>query len=196
MKGREGVIDFALLKNREQKMSELVKGLTVDDLRLLTNEMVDTILDLIRECQDVDVNYVPDDPEAYDAFAADEADVRIAWTLGHVIVHTTASSEEAAAIACELARGVEYHGRSRSEMAWEKVTTVAQCRHRLEESRRMRLASLDMWPDEPHLDNTQSFIGGDPANAIARFVWGLKHDDDHLGQIFEIVRQAKDARRA
>ena len=51
----------------------------------------------------------------------------------------------------DLARGVAFHGRSRSEVPWETVTTIAQCRARLEESRRMRLASLDMWPDQPYL---------------------------------------------
>ena len=73
-----------------------------------------------------------------------------------MIVHTTASSEEAAFIAAELARGVEFHGRSRSEVPWETVTTIEQCRHRLEESRRMRLATLQIWPDEPDLDNTMT----------------------------------------
>jgi hypothetical protein len=116
------------------------------------------------------------------------------WTLGHVIVHTTASSEEAAAVSAELAavsaelaRGVKYHGRSRSEVPWETVTTLAQCQQRLEESRRMRLASLHMWPDDPDLDNSQKFIGGELANAIARFVWGSKHDDDHLDQNSDVV---------
>jgi len=40
------------------------------------------------------------------------------------------------------------------------------------------------------------FLISDEVNAIARFVWGLKHDDDHLGQITEIVRQAREARRS
>lgn len=48
-------------------------------------------------------------------------DVHLAWNLGHVIVHTMASAEESAALAAELARGVEYHGRSRYEVPWETV---------------------------------------------------------------------------
>ena len=76
---------------------------------------------------------------------------------------------------------------------WQDVTTIEQCRHRLEESRRMRLASLDIWPDEPHLDNTYKTYMG-PVNAVGRFVLGLKHDDAHLDQITEVVRQAHAAR--
>jgi hypothetical protein len=188
------MLDFTPIRKKELTMSELVADLTADDLRRLSNEMVDTIMDLISDGVDADVTFVPEDPEAYDAYAEDEAEVRLPWTLGHVIVHTTASAEEAGAIAAELARGVEYHGRSRSEVPWETVTTIEGCRRRLEESRRMRLASLDMWPDLPHLDNTQKFIGGEQVNAIARYAWGLKHTDDHLGQIAEIVRQAQGAR--
>jgi len=104
-----------------------VTGLTPDDLRRLTHEMVDTMLSLIRDCADADVGFVPQDPEANDPYAADEKDVKLAWTLGHVIVHTTASAEESAALAAELARGVEYHGRSRSEVPWQTVKTLAQC---------------------------------------------------------------------
>jgi hypothetical protein len=179
-------------------MGQLVAGLTVDDLRRLTNEMIDTMQRLIADCTDADVVFVPDDPNANDPVAAAEAEVHMPWTLGHVIVHTTASAEEAAAIAAELARGVPHRGgRSRSEVHWSTVTTIAQCRHRLEESRRMRLASLDMWPDQPHLDNTYvPRPGAEPINAVARFVLGLRHDDDHLAQIAEIVRQAKAARGA
>ena len=190
------MLDFTALRSNELTMSHLVADLAPDDLRHLTDEMVDYMLDLIHVCTDADIVFVPQDPEAYDTFAGDEAEAHLVWTLGHVIVHTTASAEEAAALAAELARGVEYHGRSRSELPWETVLTIAQSRRRLEESRRMRLSSLDMWPERPYLDNTQKFIGGKQVNAIARFAWGLKHDDDHLGQIAEIVRQARVARNA
>jgi len=176
-------------------LADLAAGLTVDDLRDLTNEMVDTMLDLIAHCRDEDVTFVPHDPQANDPYAMDTAEVNLPWTLGHVIVHATASSEESAFLAAELARGVEYHGRSRYEVPWESVTTIQQCRDRLEESRRMRLALLDAWPDEPHLDNVcQPRPGGPLINALTRFVSGLRHDDSHLGQIAEIVRQARMAR--
>ena len=110
-----------------------------------------------------------------------------------MIVHATASSEEAAFLAAELARGVPVReGRSRYEVPWPTVTTIEQCRVRLEESRRMRRASLDMWPNPPHLANTfKSWSGDQRYNAIVRFVFGLSHDDSHLRQIAEIVRQAR-----
>jgi hypothetical protein len=168
--------------------------LSRDDLRRLTNEMVDYLLDLIADCGDADVVFEPSEPGAYDSAAATEGEVNMPWTLGHVIVHVTASSEEAAALAAELARGVEFHGRSRSEVHWTTVTTVEQCRHRLEESRRMRMASLDMWPDQPHLDNTYvPREGAPPINAVRRFLNGLRHDAGHLDQIDDILRQAQAA---
>jgi len=176
-------------------MAELTAGLTPDDLRYLTNEMIDTMLALITDCQDAAVTFVPHDPEAHDSYAADPSVLNLAWTLGHVIVHTTASAEESAFLAAELARGVPFEKRrSRSELPWETVTTIAQCCHRLAESRRMRLASLELWPDQPYLDNVYYSRPDGPAiNAVDRFVYGLVHDDSHLGQIGEIVRQARES---
>lgn len=198
------MIDFAPVRNRTLPISDLAASLDVEDLRRETNEMVDSMLDLIAGCVDADVIFIPDDPDAYDSAAASAEEVHLSWTLGHVIVHVTASAEEAAYQAVELARGVRYRRlRSRYEVPWQTVTAIEQCRRRLEESRRMRLASLDMWPDEPFLDNTYKLqIGGPPAvtdgqpeaNAVVRFILGLLHDDAHLGQIAEIVRQAREAR--
>lgn len=186
------MLDFTPVREKRMALSELAVGFTITDLRVLTNEMVDAQLLKIADCTDADVVFVPDDPLADDPFAEDLKDVTLAWTLGHVIVHITASSEEAAAIACELARGVKYHGRSRSETPWQEVTTIEQCRKRLEESRRLRLASLDMWPDHPHLDNVyQSRPKAPKMNAISRFLYGLMHDDDHLEQITKIIMQAR-----
>ena len=189
------MLDFTPVRNGEMTYSELTAGLTVDDLRELTHNMVDTIYDMIADAVDEDVTFVPLDPGADDTFAATETEKHIAWTLGHVIVHTTASSEESAALAAELARGVEHQGgRSRSEVPWQTVTTIQQCRERLEESRRMRLASLDMWPDQPYLDNTYvPRRGMGEINALSRFVLGLSHADSHLDQIAKIVQQAKAA---
>lgn len=190
------MLDFSRLRAREATLGELVDGLTVDDLRDLTNEMIDYQLELISECDDADVVFVPEDPHAEDKYAANAEEANIAWTLGHVIVHVTASSEEKAFLAAELARGVDREGRSRYETPWETVTTIEQVRARLEESRRMRLASLDMWPDEPDYSLTINYrwLRG-TMNAIGRFCMGLLHDDDHLEQIAEIVRQAAAARQ-
>ncbi len=189
------MIDFTGVRNKEVTIGELCGHLTVQELRDLTNEMIDTVLGLIADSTDADVVFEPEDPNAQDDAAADDAEVNMPWTLGHVIVHMTASSEEGAALAAEMARGVEREGRSRSEVPWETVTTIAQCRARLEESRRMRLASLDMWPDEPHMDNTQvlGFLEG-PINPASRFCAGLYHADSHLGQVEDVVNQAKAAR--
>ena len=191
------MLDFTPVQKKEMSLRQLTSKLTPHDLRDLTNEMIDTVQSQIADCVDANVTFVPSDPKANDTFAASEDEVRLAWTLGHVIVHITASSEEAAAIASELARGVPFRGgRSRSEVPWRTVTAIAQCRHRLEESRRMRLASLEMWPDEPDLTNSyQPSPQNESRNAMIRFVLGLQHDDSHPGQIAEIVRQAKDEGR-
>ncbi len=159
--------------------------------------MVDTILAMIQNCVDADVTFEPLDPAANDPYAEKPEDVDLAWNLGHVIVHVTASSEESAALAIELARGVDFHGRSRYEVQWQEMKSIKGCRGRLEESRRMRLASLEMWPDEPHLDNVyQTWSDGPQVNAVGRFVLGLMHDESHLGQLAEIVSLAHAARRA
>ena len=189
------MLDFTPVRTKQITIAQLAEGLTRDDLRRLTNEMIEAQLALIAECVDADVVFVPDDPNAHDDAAATEGEVDLAWTLGHVVVHTTASSEEYAFIAAELARGVTWHGRSRYETPWQTVTTIQQCRDRLEESRRMRLATLDVWPDAPHYDNTyQPAPDIDPINCVNRFIRGLSHDDSHLAHIAEIVRQAKAAR--
>lgn len=190
------MLDFTAVRNKEITFQELTADLTVDDLRELTHNMIDTILDLIAGVTDEDVTFLPVDPDAKDTYAATEEETNIAWRLGHVVVHTTASLEESAALAAELARGVEDRGgRSRSEVPWQTVTTVEQCLERLEESRRMNLASLAMWPDKPYLDNTYvPWKKMGEINAIGRFALGLSHTDSHLGQIAEIVRQAKTTR--
>jgi hypothetical protein len=189
------MLDFQAVRDKKITLAELVAGLTAGDLRSLTNEMIDTMLAMIADGVDADVTFVPLDPNANDTFAAKEEDKHIAWTLGHVVVHVTASAEESAALAAELARGVENHGRSRYEVPWETVTTIAGCRHRLEESRRMRTQSLAMWPDEPHLENVyEPWAGAPRLNPIGRFVLGLMHDYDHVGQIADIVQQARQHR--
>lgn len=190
------MLNFDPVRARKITIDELCADLTPADLRRLTSSMVDTMLDLIRHCTDEDVGFVPLDPLAEDPYAESVEEYTLSWTLGHVIVHTTASAEEAAFLAAELARGVPYReGRSRYELPWRAITTVEQCRHRLEESRRMRLASLDLWPEPPHLDNLfPSRRGNRYHNAVVRFVFGLWHDDNHLDQIREIVRQAHQAR--
>ena len=188
------MLDFTLVKNRTITFSDMARDLTATDLRNLTNEMIDTMLSIIVDATDTDVVFVPQDPNADDPFGIPE-EKNLVWTLGHVAVHTTASSEESAALALTLARGLTPEGRSRYEVPWRSVQTIDQVRNRFEESRRMRLAMLDAWPDEPHLEVVYSVSPRfGPFNATARFLMGLYHDDDHLGQLREIMRQVREAR--
>ncbi len=189
------MIDFTPVREKKVTISEFVSAYDYQDLIQLTNEFIDHILTQIADCDDADVVFVPVDPDADDPYAIDDSDIDLAWTLGHVIVHVTASAEESAFLAAEMARGVEPHGRSRNEVPWQSITTIQQCRDRLEESRRMRLAALNIWPDKPYLDLTnEPWPGVGQINAIGRFILGLWHDVSHLDQIDEIVRQAKAAR--
>ena len=192
------MLDFTRVDNKEITVNDLTAGLNPADLRRLTDEMVDTILRLIADCTDADVIFIPEDLEAYDKDAATSEELRVPWTLGHVIVHVTASSEECAFLAAEVARGIsDRGGRSRYEVPWPSVTTVAQCRKRLAESRRMRVTCLDTWPETPHAEMAYRFRPDGPVfGAASLFVYGLFHDDSHLGQIAEIVRQAQAARSA
>jgi hypothetical protein len=192
------MLDFTPVFAGQTTMAELTAHLSAQDLRNLTNEIIDLQRDAIAAIEDADVTFVPVDPAANDTFAAAGVDatvVNMAWTLGHVIVHATASSEEAAALALTLARGLPVEGRSRYEVPWETVTAAAQVVQRLEESRRMRLAMLDAWPDQPHLDNSYTPIPQlGPLNPPARFALGLLHDQSHIDQIRDIVAQAQAAR--
>ncbi len=190
------MLDFSPIRNGEKTIVDLAAGLDRSELHRLTDEMIDRMLCLVLDATDEDVIRVPDDPEANDPFAASADLVSLPWTLGHVIVHASASAEECAAQACTLARGVATTGRSRYETPWETVTTIAQVRQRLEESRRMRHALLDAWPDVPHLDmlHVPKRPGFPALNAVAYFLFGLSHDDAHLDQIRKIVAQGQSVR--
>ncbi len=191
------MLPYQRVSRKEITIADLAQDVSVDLLRRETTAMNDRVLGLIAECTDADVVFKPVDPEANDRYAQDPTAANEAWTLGHVIVHATASSEEAAFLAAELARGVPHHGRSRSETEWTTVTTIAQCRQRLHESRRIRLASLELWPDQPNLDLTYAIWEGGPVvNAVSRFLYGLVHESSHLAQMAEIVRQAQAGRAA
>jgi hypothetical protein len=191
------MLDFGPVHRGEKTSQDLASGLVRDDLARLTEEMCDLQLEAIADAVDGDVDFTPDDPEANDTYAARPEDVGLSWTLGHVVVHATASSEESAALALTLARGLPVSGRSRHEVPWEGVRTAAYIRERVEESRRMRLAMLAAWPAQPHLDNFYSAAEGrPPMNALGRFLSGLSHDASHLEQIRKIMVEARSRRRA
>lgn len=182
--------DFTHVNAYQTPMFDFAQPYSLDALRTLTHESVDTLMALLTDATDDVVCYVPDDPDAYDSAALDPADVHLAWNISHNIVHTTASADEYATVAATLARGIGFHGRPRAEVPWQQVTTVAYCRERLRESLRLRLATLDMWPDTPNLT-----IGYTPwresgwVNAKGIFMWGLAHDASHIRQIEKILRQ-------
>jgi hypothetical protein len=191
------MLDFGPVRRGEKTSQDLASELTRDDLARLTEEMCDLQLEAIADAVDEDVVFTPDDPDADDTYAARPEDVKLSWTLGHVVVHTTASSEESAALALTLARGLPVEGRSRYEVPWPEARTAAYLRERIEESRRMRLAMLAAWPAEPHLDNFYSpYEGRPPMNAFGRFLSGLSHDASHLEQIRKIMTQARERRQA
>jgi hypothetical protein len=191
------VIDFGPLRRKEASLQDLATGLNAGDLARLTREMCAAQLSAIEDATDEDVVMVPDDPDANDTFAAQAEDVGLSWTLGHVVVHTTASSEESAALALTLARGLPVEGRSRYEVPWEQARTVAFIRHRIEESLRMRLAMLAAWPERPDLDNFYTpYASRPPMNALGRFLGGLAHDDSHLEQMRKIMDEARTRRAA
>jgi len=187
-------LDFGRVRAREVKLADLVADLSLDDLARATDSSIALIEEILAEATDADVVFVPEDPAAEDPAATDPAERDLAWNLGHLVVHVTASAEESAALAQELARGVPFHGRSRWEVPWRTVTTIDQCRRRLADSRRIRLASLQMWPASP-----PSEVDPDPATptwqqARERSARGLSHEDAHVDQIRDVVKQARAAR--
>ena len=188
------MVDFRPVRAGELELGDLGRGFEPPELAAATRAMMAELRSLLAEATDGDVTFVPHDPGAEDTFAVDPAEIGLAWTLAHVIVHLTASAEEAAFLAAELARGVEPHGRSRHETPWPSVTTIDACRQRLAESERMILATLASWPDEPDLEVTFVTPKGLRRNAPARFLGGLMHADEHVGQVASILDQARVSR--
>ena len=192
------MIDFGPFLENRISIKQITCGLSISDLHQLTDEMVNAMLAEIMDARQEDVVFIPQDPTAFDEYAISSEERNLSWTLGHVIVHTTASAEESAALSSVLARGIplKQEERSRYEIPWQKIKTVQQLYDRLEESRRMRRAFLNTWPAPPHLENTYSpeFPGNVSLNAIDRFTLGLSHDHDHLGQIRKIMAQARQMR--
>ncbi|MDX2078136.1 MAG: DinB family protein [bacterium] len=189
-------LDFTPVRNNDIKLADFAKDITVDDLRQWTNASIDIILNIIADCDDADITFDPIDPLADDPYAK-EGEEKIGWSLAHLVVHVTASSEESAAFASILARGIPYpkEPRLRYETEWKTVTTKAQCVQRLEESRRIRLGYLATFPDAPFLDVTremsENFVNKfGEYNAIVAFLMGLMHEDAHFAQFRDVHDQA------
>lgn len=188
--------DFSPVENGQVTLYDFAQRFSVDDLRRATHASLDAILAFIGDADDGQVAFIPDDPNADDPFAPPE-ERYFGWSLAHLVCHVTASSEEWAAYASILARGIAYprEPRLRFETDWHIMTTRAQVLQRIEESRRMRLAYLDTFPDEPRLDVlravSERFLERNgPANAKSAFLNGLKHEHSHHAQMRETARKA------
>jgi hypothetical protein len=189
------MIDFTPIIERKINWTRFAAQFDKQDLYDQAIWMFNTIENLIADATDEDVVFTPTDPDAYDDYAETPEEVEMSWNLGHVIVHLTASAEESAFLAAELARGVKMDfRRSRFETPWQTVTTIQQCRARLAESRRMVMASLDIWPDNPHLENFYKTSKGLKVTPLVRFLFGQEHAASHLDQIKDILNQSQTAR--
>ncbi len=191
-------IDFTPIWNRESTYLQLAETVTKQQLADASTASINAMLSMLTGLSDADVVFEPDDEAAHDPYAV-AGEETIGWNLAHLIAHVTASSEEGASIAARLARGIAVEGRDRYETPWRDITTVAHCRRRLAESLRMRLALLDAWPNEPHLDvyrivspRYEARVGR--MNAPAAFLSGLSHEVGHWEQMQEVRRQALAAR--
>lgn len=190
-------IDFTRLRSEEVSLYEFSKTLTRSKLRDASDASIDTLLVLLEDVTDKEINHIPRDALADDPHAV-AGEETIGWSLGHLVLHVTASAEEGAAVSSMLARGVVVEQRLRFEHDWKThCRTKLDCLHRLEESRRIRNAYLDTWPATPLLDVFQKFPEGHPwhqqVNAQAAFVLGLRHEAGHLEQFQDTKRQARAA---
>lgn len=194
--------DFSPVTSGDIRLIEWARRegvLTAEHLKGFTHAVLDEIAAIVGDADDAAVTFIPNDPLADDPHAPEE-ERHQGWSLAHLIVHTTASSEEWAAVSSILARGIVYgrEPRPRYETDWHTMKTRAQVDQRLAESRRMRLAYLDAWPDAPFLnvmrDMSERFIANNGnINAAAAYLFGLKHEMGHLNQMREAARQAREA---
>lgn len=175
-------LDFDAVKSKERSIPEQTTGITKSDITSLTGQLFDQLELLSSGLTDAQTVFVALDPAENNAPG---------WNIAHIVLHITASLEEGMALGSTLARGADVTGRSRYEADWETVTTAAQVAARLSESRRIALAFLETWPDEPNLENSyeHGFFG--PMTAISHSFIGLFHGKNMLPQVEEIARQAK-----
>ena len=166
--------------------ADLMKDVQYRDLYTSTDELFQTMQTLIEGATDSTVTFVPRD----EALQNPEEQ---GWTLAHVVNHFTASLEETASVAVTLARGISLESRLRYEVPWEETRTIQQVRDRMQESHRMCRAFLDAWPSTPNLDITVERIPHfGPLNAIRMYMLGILHGERHIGQVREIMKQAKE----
>ena len=191
-------VDFSPVTDGGMKLQDFARQFTRADLRRASDDSLNHIRAFIAGLSDAQVTLDPVDENAHDPYAV-AGEEKIGWSLAHLVAHVTASSEEGAAYSSLLARGVPAEERPRYETPWRDLQTVDQCLQRIEESRRIRNAYLDTWPDEPHLDVNRVFpqpMGerfrarfGD-MNASATFLFGLMHEVGHYEQFRDVREQA------
>ena len=195
-------VDFSLVFEGEIKLLEFSAQFTRFDLRRASDESLDTIRGFIAGLSDEEVTFDPIDESANDPYAV-AGEEKIGWSLAHLVAHVTASSEEGAAFSSLLARGIAAEERPRYETPWRELQTVDQCLQRIEESRRIRNAYLETWPDKPHLKVNRVLPEGvreqfrerfGDMNASSAFLFGLMHEVGHYEQFREVRRQALAAR--
>jgi hypothetical protein len=96
--------------------ADIVKDVNHSDLRSQTDEFFSTVQSIIDGATNADVTFLPQDPETREENG-------LGWPLSHILVHLTASMEEAAAMGAMLARGVKVEARLRYETPWESIQT-------------------------------------------------------------------------
>ena len=176
-------INLAALRTGQVSYADLMRNIRHADLCEMISELFDNIETILTQATDAAVLFVPHDAEASEQNEQ-------GWALSHIIAHLTATLEESAAAGAMLARGVEVKERLRYETPWEQLSTLQMVQARSRESRRMCLALLDAWPDEPHLDLTVTrfpLLG--PMDAVGLQALGIAHGQGHLDQIRETMRQ-------
>lgn len=180
-------LDFAAIRAGTKTPTEIAGAIDLASLNSLVTELHDAMTGITADITDADSVFVPLDP------TPDNPEAN-GYTLGHVVVHVTAGLEEATAHAAMLARGIAMTERPRYETPWKTIQSAAQIHQRLAESRRMNLAILNAWPDEPHLNVSVNLVPrfGD-LNAVSRVLLGLMHGESHLAQLREIKRQSRAA---
>ena len=189
------MIDFSPITNNKMNWTRFGAQYTKEDLVCQADWLTNEILDLIADATDEDVVFEPEDPDAHDPYTENPDEVAMGWSLGHIIAHITASNEDSAFLAAELARGVTMEfRRSRYEVHWEDITTIDHVRQRLLESQRIICSSLEMWPDTPHLDNYYKTDRGLKITPVVRFLLGQNHAASHLEQIKDVLEQSKAVR--
>lgn len=193
------IIDFTPLRKRTVKAREFADRYTLADIRETAAAGIEFMRDVLADLEDSDVTFAPVDPEAHDPYAR-TGEVHIGWSIAHLIVHVTASTEEGGALASVLARGIDYPNevRLRYETDWRTITRKAQLEQRLDESLRMRMAFIDTMPDDPQpatVKRSERFLAifGE-TDAKASYIFSLMHEFEHHQQMLEVKRQALAAR--